>query len=229
MTVMRLEDILFDPNVHARDAPDMSAVQRIADAMEAGVSFDPPMLDRTSRRIADGLHRVTAHSQLHGDEGYAIEVQLRRFNNDADILLFSYKSNAAHGRPLTEYDRARCYQKGEALGLTIVQISRALHMTVDKLETVVTERLAYVGPDLEKTIIRGTAKNLAGRAITRSQAEAAGRTGGWPQLRIVRELTNILEGNILDWDNQRLITELVYLRDLLNYENFEIEDAEAAS
>jgi ParB-like chromosome segregation protein Spo0J len=104
-----VEAIVTDPDLQPRAKIDRPTVARYAEMLRDGVALPPVELvtDGQSIWLADGFHRVFAHE----DAGLAQIEAIVRQGDKLDALRISLRANFQHGRPRTEKDLDRAYQK----------------------------------------------------------------------------------------------------------------------
>ena len=68
-STVTLEDIVWDPSVYPRQKTDSGTIDRYADALRAGATFPPIILEAESSRLLDGKHRVEAYRKVESEDG----------------------------------------------------------------------------------------------------------------------------------------------------------------
>src|SRR6266700_122704 len=92
-----LSELVEDLSIYPRGAVDNVRVDDLCYALDAGNVLPPPLVDRATRKIVDGFHRVRAYRKRLGDDG-VIDAELEDFASDAEMLLRSAQLNAVHGK-----------------------------------------------------------------------------------------------------------------------------------
>ena len=80
MQKMQAAQLVEDFSLYQRSQVDGSHVQRLSEALLAGETLPPIILDE-SGRIIDGFHRRRAVMRAYGDEA-EIEVEVRHYANE---------------------------------------------------------------------------------------------------------------------------------------------------
>ena len=171
------------------------------------------IVDRKSKRVIDGFNRLT-RALRYGGEGATIEVCWRDYKSERDMLLDSFHLNSAHGLKFTTYDLARCITISEGFKLKPAEVAAALHLTVERLENI---RLRKTALDSKGRLvpIKRTLAAFAGRRISAAQIEANRRAVGHHQVFLVNQVINLIEGGILDAEDETLLRRLEHLAALL--------------
>src|SRR3990172_8850015 len=61
-------DLVLDFTIYPRSSVDATTVSQYVLALQAGEQFPPIIVDRKTKRVVDGFHRVKAYIIAHGDE-----------------------------------------------------------------------------------------------------------------------------------------------------------------
>ena len=236
MQKVNINSLILDFDLYPRCKVDSQHAGYMLDSIEAGVELPPVIIDKKSKRVIDGFHRVTAWQRffkLNKEEIPTINVILKSYTSEANMFLDAMKYNASHGRMLTQYDRAHCIIKAEALELSIDVTSGALSITVDKYGELRAEHTGelHVSPHLSKKgnkttrktahhktkliPLKRTIKHLAGKELTVQQVEVNKKLSGMNQSFYVNQLIDLIESDLLDRENTNLMARLEKLYDLL--------------
>lgn len=212
MDTVPTAELVLDFDLYPRQGIDTYHVTRLAEHLAAGAQLPPVTACRATRRLVDGFHRVRACQRAgHAD----ITVEWRDYPDDAALLLDAITANAAHGRRMTAWDDARCALLARRLGITDDRLATAMQVRAEAIGRI---RAVKIGRDDQRrpVAIKATISHLAGRTLTPSQVEGAGHVGGMSALFYVNQVRNLIEHDLLDAGNPRLLVRLAELRDLLN-------------
>lgn len=204
-------ELVFDFTLYPRVSVDAQHVAYIAEAMRAGASFPPVIVDKKSKRVIDGFHRIKAVLRLNPDG--KIEVEWKSYRNEQEMFLEAVTLNAGHGRTLAMYDRTRCVVVAEALGIDPARIATALHLTVERITELLATRTATFGGGpvpLKRTLL-----HMAGRRLTKAQEKAQEKLSGMNQVFYVNQLITLIDADLLDTENPVLMETLRKLYGLL--------------
>lgn len=205
--------LVEDFDLYPRGDVDGSHVLSLVQAIESGVSLPPVVACKKTKRIADGFHRRRALMRFHGDD-VTIPVVLKAYKNDAELYAEAMMANSAHGRRLTSVDFSRAMTKGRALGMDDATIAKCLHLTIDKVTELVIDRSAKCG---RITVpIKRTISHMAGKVLTKEQSAANDKLSGMNQAFYANQLITLIESDLLDKADERLIERLRVLHGLLD-------------
>lgn len=204
-------DKAFCPRVHVNPMN----VNRIADAMQAGITLPPIIVDRGTMRVLDGWHRVAAVKKLSGDDG-EILAELRDYGSEAEAFLEAVALNSTHGLALSEQDAAHTAILAEELGIDKYDLSKALARTPVFVEGVYAKRLAVREGGRGKFPLKRAFKRLANQELTQAQEAVNKRHCGPSLYRLAEDLERALSSGMYDAEDQRLVNALRVLQATLN-------------
>jgi hypothetical protein len=217
MKTMRAAEVVLDFDLYPRNNLDSSNVSNIAEAISAGIEVPPVVIDRKSKRCIDGFHRIKAMLRLHGEEA-EITVVEKEYKTEREMFLDAMRYNSTHGAKLDSCDRTRCALIAERLHISADMTAKALNMTVTSLKHLRLTRTAETGPMRNKTEIplkRTIAGNMAGKTLTKEQAEVNDRLSGMNQSFYANQLIMLIETDMLDTEDEKLMKRLEKLHGLL--------------
>lgn len=220
MRKMKAVEVVLDYDIYPRNNIDSHNVTTIADALVAGATFGgrpgdiPPILiDKKSKRVIDGFHRVKAVLRAFGDDGELMVLE-RVYRNDADMFLDAMRYNAGHGVKLDPCDRTRCVLIAERLKVPLEAVAGALHMPIEKLGNLRHTRTAQVGT---LTVpLKRTLQSFAGRHLTKRQQQANVKLSGMNQQFYANQLIELIEAKLIDDGDEKLLHRLRHLHSLLD-------------
>lgn len=211
---MRAADLILDYNLYPRHKIDATHVLHIQAALRAGEALPPVVADRESLRVIDGFNRITANLKEFGEDA-TIEVELRDYASEAEMVLDAMYMNSGHGDNLSPFDRVRCIMLAEEFKIGADDLARALRMPADDIADMRIKRTAKTRGGAVTPIKQGLG-HLAGRKLTKKQEAGNESYGGLRPLFYVNQVVLILEQDLVDDTNARLLERLGELRDLLN-------------
>lgn len=217
MKKMKLAELVLDFDLYPRAEVDSQHVHYLGEALAAGAELPPIIADEKSKRIIDGFHRYRVYQKALGEDG-EVDVVLKKYPSERAMFLDAMRYNAGHGRSLTTFDRAHCVLRAEVLGIAPAQIASALSLTTDAVGRLKTDRvgsLKVVGGS-SKVPLKRTIRHMAGRELTDAQNEVNDKLSGMEQLFYVNQLVMLLENELIDTENERLMAALHKLRGLLS-------------
>lgn len=212
--------LIVDHSVYPRESIDDRHIGRLAEALEAGATLPPIVVDKDSERIVDGVHRRYAHQRVGGDD-VNVSVEYRTYQSEADLFADAIELNAPQKRSLTGQDISRIVIRSQALGMSVDRVAGLLNVPVDKLQRrtligyPITRR---PGVTTSKVAIplKQTMAPFAGKRLTPAQVTANQKAGGMSAVFYVRQVAMLIEANALDLEDEQLVGELRRLVDLLD-------------
>lgn len=209
-----IDKVVVDYGLYPRQQKDSHHVAEMRKAEEAGVVFPPIIIDKKTKTVIDGVHRV---GMWELQKYTMIPVIEKTYRNKAEMFLDAMRYNADHGRALSTYDRAHSVIVAADLGLSDDAIAGALLVTVDRVNELRVNKSATTGGGaLTRSVaIKRTIRHMAGRRLTASQVETNKKLGGMAQLFYVRQLLMLYRSKLLDTSNEELLSELEELKALI--------------
>jgi hypothetical protein len=205
-------ELVFDYNFYPRNQIDSAHVRSIKLAREAGIHLPPIVIDKATKRIVDGFHRVR-DIQLEDKNG-KIRCIEKTYANDAEMFLDAMRLNAGHGRNLTIYDRTHAILIAGKLGLDNSAIADALGMTMDRVGELRTMRTARSNG--AKVAIKRTISHMAGKKLNQSQQEANRKLSGMTPSFYANQLLILVTNDLLDKEDEKLFETLQKLHEVLD-------------
>jgi len=104
MQTININSLVLDFTLYPRCRVDDQHASYMLESVKAGVELPPVIIDKKSKRVIDGFHRVTAMKRffkLNKKEKPEITAIIKTYKSEADMFLDAMKYNAAHGRMLT--------------------------------------------------------------------------------------------------------------------------------
>lgn len=212
MRKLKAAELVLDFDLYPRTNVDTKNITDLAAALAAGQTLPPVIIDKKSRRVVDGFHRVRAHLKHFGD-GADIEVIEKNYKSDKEMFLEAARCNAAHGAKLDTCDRVHCKIVADNLGLTLDAIAGALHMPAGKLGDLCLGRTATAHG--QPLALKRTVRHKAGQELTKPQTECNAKLSGMNQSFYVNQLIMLIESDLLDTNDEALMERLSVLSRLL--------------
>lgn len=204
-TAIRVDEALYPRNKETRQL-----ASEYAEAKRAGAKFPPIRVDQHGRLI-DGMHRLLA-DDLNGVT--QIEVERVKVKDDAEFFRLAATANAHHGQRYTGIDYAHIVLRGRELGIPDDEIARLVYVTPGFLEEAIRDWFALNNKS-EQIAIKRTIKHMRGRKLSAGQLEANSKLSGMNQGFYVNQLRLLLENDLIDTDNSKLLENLQGLQESL--------------
>ena len=205
--------LVLDYDLYPRKEVSSFHVVGLVQALRAGCSLPPIIVDKKSRCVVDGFHRVKAYQKEYGPDAL-IPCLYQEYLDEKAMFIAAIEANSKHGRNFSPFDRARCVARAEELKLDITVVAQSLNMTVEALGVMKTQRLGFF--QQKPIILKRTTAHLAGEELTAAQAEYNEHAGGPPASFFINQVIMLLESGSVDWDNEKVLNGLRRLRDLLD-------------
>lgn len=209
---LKLSALVLDYSLYPRHKVDETHVRQMMEAVRSGVVLPPIVADLGSKRVSDGFHRHEVHRRLFGDQA-DVAVDLVDYPDEGALFEEAIRYNASHGNNLTPFDRARCIERAVELHIDPDRLASALQMTTAKVDHMRVTKTALNNGGV--VAIKGTARHLAGKRLTKPQLVANEKAAGMSGLFYVNQVINLIEGDLLDRDNPRLMARLEDLHHML--------------
>lgn len=203
--------LVLDYDLYPRTQVNGIHVRDMCDAIEAGVHMPPVIADKKTKRVVDGFHRVTAYKRNGQKE---IKTEWRIYNNDSELFLDAVQLNASHGQKFSHYEIVRIFTKCQTLGVDPEVIAGATHLTITRLNEMVDLKTAIIGKTL--TPIKRTLSCWRGRQIGKKQIQGNIRAGGHHALFYINQVINLLDHDLIDLDDRRILNALLKLKGLIS-------------
>ncbi len=216
MRTIRVSEVVIDYTLYPRNNVDAHNVRGMMDAIKSSESLPPIRIDKASKRVIDGVHRLKAYLQLDDDDDFEIEVIEKTYKDEAAMFVDAMRLNASHGTKLDPCDRTHCLIVAERLKIPLDAVAGALHMPVDKLGNLRSTRTAKTPGGNLVVPLKRTMRHMAGRRLTKAQIAANERSSGMNQSFYVNQIIDLIESKLLDRKDEKLLQRLQHLHGLLD-------------
>jgi hypothetical protein len=218
MKRMCVSDAVIDYNLYPRGDVDNTHCRYMRISIEGGTRLPPPIVDKKSKRVSDGVHRILTYRRM--DPAMVIDVIEKEYHSDVEMFEDAIRMNAHHGRNLSPYDRVHCIVRAEELGLSVEKVAMALSMTIDavqelRIDRVSKQRLTVSGAPPEAIPIKRTISHMAGKTLTSRQVVANKKLGGMAQTFYVNQVIELIESDLVEKANDNLIARMQHLSEIL--------------
>jgi hypothetical protein len=170
------------------------------EAIEAGVSLPPVIVNKDDMRVVDGFHRITAVLDLYGDDA-DIEADVRVYASEGEMFLDAGRYNSKHGLPMSPMDRAHFIIKARRMRIPAPAIAQALGMQAEAMKEFLEKRSAVVKSTGEKIPLAYGAAHLSsaenGKELNAAQENYARTTDGNAPMFHARTLLKALKADSL--------------------------------
>ena len=217
MKKYKVGELIEDMELYPRAAVDTQHIAYMVESAQTGAAFPPVVIDEKTKIIIDGFHRCRMYRRVYGAE-HVIECITVKYKNRAAMLLDAIRNNAGHGRTLSRHDRVHCLLVAEQMGIPEDEVASSLSMTVEKIGELRTGRVGTmrVANTTRKIPLKRTIRHMTGQRLTKQQSEANDKLSGMNQSFYVNQLITLIEADLIDLDNEDLLSRLGTLAALLN-------------
>jgi hypothetical protein len=214
-----LSDLVEDFTIYPRASVDETNVSHIVEVLRSGKEPPKIVVCVDSKRIVDGIHRYRAMRRVLGPNAEVV-VEGRKYASDKERFLDAVRLNASHGRNLSTYDRVHCLIRADEFKLTAEEMADALSMTVGAVGELRTDRMGRLrvarAEDTGRAVpLKFPVKHMAGKTLTRAQVDVVKRLGGNNQVFYINQLVDLIENDMIDLENPRVVERLEVLLELL--------------
>lgn len=216
MTItIKLSELVFNFEFYPRTKVDSYHVAHLAEAYRSGADLPPLIVDKESKNIIDGFHRGYALERLHGKDATA-KIILKSYPDRAAMFLDAMVYNGGHGRNLSTFDRAHCVILAERYGIEPEQIAASLAITIQSVGELRQDRVGRLkGKGGVETPLKRTLRHMVDHPMTQQQVEAQVKLGGMEQLFYIHQIIILIENDLLDVENPKLMQAIEHLAKLL--------------
>lgn len=232
MQKFKASELVMDFTLYPRGDVSQQHISYMVRSLQAGHSLPPIIVDKKSKRIVDGVHRWNAWRKFLRDD-CDIECIVKNYADEKALFLDAVRLNAAHGVSLTTFDRTRCLLRAIELKIEEEDIADALLLTVEQVGHLKQDRVGkmrFASADGSKAVsfvdvtdgehgnvvaLKRTIEHMAGRTLTKRQVEINENLSGMRQLFYVNQLTMLIEGDLLDVEDESLMAGLRNLGKLI--------------
>jgi hypothetical protein len=170
------------------------------EALEAGVTLPPIIVNKEDMRVIDGFHRLTTVLDLYGDDA-EIEADVRSYASEGEMFLDAGRYNSTHGLPMSPMDRAHFIIKARRMRIPAPAIAQALGMQAEVMKIFLEKRSAVVKSTGEKIPLPYGAAHLSaaehGKELNAAQENYARTTDGNAPMFHARTLLKALKADSL--------------------------------
>jgi len=214
MREVKAAELVLDFDLYPRNNIDPKNISKLVNALSTGAELPPVMIEKKSKRVVDGFHRVKAHLRFYGDEA-KITVVEKTYKSDGDLFLDAMRFNSGHGVQLDSCDQVRCLLTAERLHIPPEMVAGVLHIPANKLGELRDTRTAR-GTDGLSLPLKRTVSGFHGKKLTERQEQANTRLSGMNQQFYVNQIIELIESEMLDTSDEKLMTQLQKLAELLD-------------
>lgn len=208
-----LAELVLDETIYPRGYVNEKHIANLVEALSVGAQLPPILVDKKSHRVVDGWHRTKAYERSYGPAA-EITVQWVMYKSERELVLDAIRHNACHGRPLTDAEKVRGWILAKKRGSSMDEAAVALNVTMDTLARWNDSKIAQYAKGL--VVVKPAATHMAGMTLTRKQWETNRKLGGNNATFSANQLIMLIESDMLNTANARLMGRLSILYGLLD-------------
>jgi len=197
---LKISSLKLNYNLYPREGLDEYNITRLVEALKAGATLSPVIVDKKTKIVIDGFHRIEAHKRLQGDRA-DISVIYKEYDNIKDMFLDSVKINASQGKMLDEDDRIHCQKIAKDMKIKPEFLATALSITAES--TGKLKAIAISKPKEHNTVEQRSSEEKKKKKTDR-------------QLFYIRQVINLLNDGDYDTEHPLLQNALMRLQFLVN-------------
>jgi len=129
---IRLDDIVLDERLLRLRPINLAVVSNYRQSYRAGNNFPKPIIEKSTNIAVSGNHRVSAMIAEYGKD-YEIEVIVKEYKNEAELLKEFAKENSTHGMQLAGYSKREITLKLLGFGEQQEEIASIFGVSVKKI------------------------------------------------------------------------------------------------
>lgn len=216
--ILSLNQIKLDETIYPRALYYWQTAYEYSEAIKAGAKFPPITVAKIKNLhekyfLIDGRHRLEA---IKMNKGKYISAEILKEMTKDQAYVEAIKRNIIHGKRFNVSEKARIIAKLEDLNYKPAEISKLVQIPAEKLSTFVASRMTY---DMagEKVILKSPLRHLAGKNTNKNiEYIQAPISSGQSQIKILNDLINLLENNLIDKKNKQVKIRLKRISVLIN-------------
>lgn len=216
-----ISGLVLDRDLSPRASLGSVLIKQLAEALVAGATLPPVVVESKTSRLVDGFHRIEAHRRVYGREAM-VEVVEREYENDGDLFVDAVRLNAGHGSRLASYDQLRCVAIAERLSIDSRRMAKALSVRPSYIGELRASRMGTELATRSPIPLKRTIEHMRGQSLTPAQMETNQKLGGHSQAYSINQLNLLAENDLLDLES--LVVRNSLRRLLGNLEALDLPD-----
>jgi len=197
--------LIEDFSLYPRSKVDAIHVRNLAHSLEAGEQLPPLIVDQQNRLI-DGFHRRRAHLRIFGDEAI-VSIKRIKYNGDKEAFLDALRFNSRHGKGITGSEQTGAIIKARELKIDPEAITSAMGITSEKYQIITKSKIAKIDNSKMEVALKRSVAHISkqDKKISKCQVKAINSAPGQPQSLILLQINRLIESDLIDWDNEKVV------------------------
>ncbi len=212
--LLKISQIKKRDDLYPRNQVNWITMRRYVNALQTGANFPPITVAKVKRTyiLIDGAHRIEAN-KMNGEK--YIQAEILENLSEKEMFIESVRLNTAHGLQFSAQETARVVLKLRELKVSKNKIAELVRIPNERLKPFMAKRMIRIvgekGGDKGIDILKSELKHLAGGYSGKLDQT---KYIGVGQVQIINELINLVEKDLVDFDNkivQRRLKKLYML------------------
>ncbi len=213
--LLKISQIKRRDDLYPRNQTNYITTLRYSSALQTGAVFPPVTVAKVKRTyiLIDGAHRIEAFKM--NKEPY-IQVEILENLSEKEMFIESVKRNTSHGLQFSAQETARIVLKLRGLKVSKNKIAELVRIPNDRLKPFMAKRMIRIVGDEGGVkgidILKSEVKHLAGGYSGELDQK---KFIGISQIQIINDLINLVEKDLINFDNKTVNARLRKLYKLL--------------
>lgn len=220
-TKLNVKQIVFDTTLYPRNQHSWQVAYDYSESMKTGAVFPRICVAKLNNSfvLIDGKHRLEAYKKLKIEE---VECEVLVGLNKEQMYIEAVKRNMSHGKQFSVQEKLGVALRLKDMKYPASEISKIVQIIPSKLTNLIGRKMTNTITGQE-IILKSEFENLADGSkpvpqdIEYIQQSFTGQNPG----KLIEELIVLVEGGIIDLNNQKLKGKLNKLKTLLNNINLD--------
>jgi len=208
---MKVKDMVIADWAIGLRSIDPMVVSRYRHAWRTGAKFPPVIIDKATKEVISGNHRVSAALQELGEDA-EIPFVLQSFKTQADRLKTMAEENSRHGMPMDGFTRRKLACAMVSEGMSTQQVAEVFNVPVNAVENWGGQTVFVIGKGAVP-VKHGIDTNLVAKMKVAEYAEHSRKDYGVTAKHMLLQLTRWLVNGWVDRD--KLEDEIEALKKVL--------------
>ncbi len=213
--LLKISQIKRRDDLYPRNQTNYITTLRYSSALQTGAVFPPITVAKVKRTyiLIDGAHRIEANKM--NKEPY-IGAEILENLSEKEMFIEAVKRNTLHGLQFSAQETARVVLKLRELKVSKNKIAELVRIPNDRLKPFMAKRMVRIvgerGGVKGTDILKSEVKHLAGSYTGELDQK---KFVGIGQVQLINDLINLVEKDLIDFDNKTVGARLKKLYRLL--------------
>ncbi len=213
--LLKISQIKRRDDLYPRNQTNYITTLRYSSALKTDAVFPPITVAKVKRTyiLIDGAHRIEAN-RMNGETH--IQAEVLENLSEKEMFIESVKLNTSHGLQFSAQETAKIVLKLKELKVSKNKIAELVRIPNDRLKPFMAKRMIRIvgdkggvkGVDILKSELKHLAGTYAGKLDQKKFI-------GIGQVQIINELIDLIEKDLIDFDNKQVERRMRKLYKLL--------------